>query len=35
MLALHRRGRQAEALDVFRDARAYLIEELGLAPGPR
>ncbi|PZF79423.1 AfsR/SARP family transcriptional regulator [Jiangella anatolica] len=34
MLALHRAGRPAEALDVYRRARATLVEELGLEPGP-
>jgi len=34
MLALYRAGRQAEALDVFRDARWTLVETLGLEPGP-
>ncbi|MEU1402736.1 BTAD domain-containing putative transcriptional regulator [Streptomyces sp. NPDC005728] len=33
MLALHRTGRQAEALAVHRDLRAHLIEELGIEPG--
>ena len=34
MLALHRTGRQAEALAVHRDLRTHLIEELGVEPGP-
>ncbi|KAA2261382.1 tetratricopeptide repeat protein [Solihabitans fulvus] len=34
MLALYRTGRQAEALETFRDIRAVLIEELGIEPGP-
>jgi DNA-binding SARP family transcriptional activator len=33
MLALHRAGRTAEALEVYRQGRATLIEELGLEPG--
>jgi predicted ATPase/DNA-binding SARP family transcriptional activator len=33
MLALYRAGRQAEALDVYRDARATLVRELGIEPG--
>jgi DNA-binding SARP family transcriptional activator len=33
MLALYRSGRQAAALEVFRDARRALVEELGLEPG--
>ncbi|MFF0014453.1 BTAD domain-containing putative transcriptional regulator [Streptomyces sp. NPDC005374] len=34
MLALHRTGRQAEALAVHRDLRNRLVEELGVEPGP-
>src|SRR5919198_979886 len=34
MLAPYRSGRQAEALQVYRESRGYFIEELGLEPGP-
>ena len=32
MLALYRTGRQAEALNVFRETRARLVDELGIEP---
>jgi len=32
MLALYRSGRQVEALAVYRDARRYLVDELGIEP---
>src|SRR5262249_35137976 len=32
MLALYRTGRQAEALEAYRDARQTLVEELGIEP---
>jgi DNA-binding SARP family transcriptional activator len=35
MLALYASGRQADALAAYRDARAFLMEELGLEPGER
>lgn len=34
ILALYRAGRQAEALEVYRETRRLLIEELGLEPSP-
>ena len=34
MLALYRSGRQAEALDAYRQARAALIDAIGVEPGP-
>ena len=34
MLALVRTGRQAEALEVYREARHVLVGELGIEPGP-
>lgn len=35
MLVLYRAGRQADALEAFREARRYLRDELGLEPGER
>jgi DNA-binding SARP family transcriptional activator/predicted ATPase len=32
MLCLYRAGRQADALEVFREARRFLVDELGLEP---
>ena len=34
MLALYRCGRQAEALDAYRQARSVLVKEIGVEPGP-
>ena len=34
MLALYRAGRQAEALQVYHDARRALVDELGIEPSP-
>lgn len=34
MLALYTDDRQGEALEAYRDARHYLVDELGLDPGP-
>jgi predicted ATPase/DNA-binding SARP family transcriptional activator len=34
MLALYRAGRQADALEAYRQARETLLDELGLEPGP-
>jgi YVTN family beta-propeller protein len=33
MLSLYRSGRQAEALEIYRDGRARLVGELGIEPG--
>ena len=33
MLALYRCGRQAEALEAYREARRTLVEEIGVEPG--
>ena len=34
MLALYRSGRQAEALEVYRQTRRLLVDELGIEPTP-
>ena len=34
MLALYRAGRQADALETYRDARRRFVDELGIEPGP-
>jgi predicted ATPase/DNA-binding SARP family transcriptional activator len=34
IVTLYRSGRQADALQAYRDAREYLLDELGLDPGP-
>ena len=34
MLALYRCGRQADALEAYREARATLVEQIGVEPGP-
>jgi YVTN family beta-propeller protein len=35
MLALYRSGRQADALEHYRNARLSMVEQLGIEPGPR
>jgi YVTN family beta-propeller protein len=35
MLALYRCGRQSEALEVYRDGRRQLVEEIGIEPAPQ
>ena len=34
MLALYRAGRQADALEAFREGRRFFVDELGVDPGP-
>ena len=34
MLALYRCGRQADALEAYREARRALVEQIGVEPGP-
>lgn len=34
MLALYRSGRQAEALEAYREGRSALVDQLGIEPGP-
>jgi DNA-binding SARP family transcriptional activator len=34
MTALYRAGRQAEALEAYRQARRALVDDLGIEPGP-
>ena len=34
MLALYRSGRQAEALEAYREVREILVEQIGVEPGP-
>jgi DNA-binding SARP family transcriptional activator/tetratricopeptide (TPR) repeat protein len=35
MLALYRAGRQADALEAYREARRGLVDEIGIEPGPQ